>query len=345
MASSVAAGTIAAFAAPLSMSVGLFAWGENWKGSAFALNLFKNATATVAFLAVSIVAAYVRGQQAFAGDASAAGWLVFSGLIGIVVGDTLWLQALARIGAARTIFVDALKPFTAAVFGRLFLNEAELSALAYVGVALTSVGVTVAAQPQTRELSDEEEEVEEFQDSEKKAGANTFALGYAMALGNVILDTYGAVLTKQHGSQSFTAFEISAIRFGCSAAILLATGLAARMWASFVRKHRQLTYDLDTMTMPPPSSSSWADMPRGMTSKAWLCVLGGVTLTTFTASVLGVYAVMRLPLGVYAALTSLGPVISLPLGYLVRGDRVTPWNAVGACLACAGVAMVVTSTG
>ena len=95
MASSVAAGTIAAFAAPLSMSVGLFAWGENWKGSAFALNLFKNATATVAFLAVSIVAAYVRGQQAFAGDATAAGWLVCSGLIGIVVGDTLWLQALA----------------------------------------------------------------------------------------------------------------------------------------------------------------------------------------------------------------------------------------------------------
>ena len=49
--------------------------------------------------------------------------LLLSAVIGIIIGDNTWLRALALIGTKRVVFVDALKPFLAAVLSRIFLDE------------------------------------------------------------------------------------------------------------------------------------------------------------------------------------------------------------------------------
>ena len=51
------------------------------------------------------------------------GFLVLSSVIGILIGDNTWLEALRLIGARRVIVVDTLKPFMASVLGVVILNE------------------------------------------------------------------------------------------------------------------------------------------------------------------------------------------------------------------------------
>ena len=303
IATSATLASLAALAAPACMAVGLFIWADTWKGSPFALNAFKNTAATVAFVAVALA----TPSSPFQGSTTSLLYLLLSGFLGITLGDTAWLVALKHLGARVVLLFDALKPFCAAAFGHLVLHEPALPPLAYAGVAVTTAGVAIAAaKPKGSE------------DAERPALTPAVAaLAFGAAIANVLLDTYGAVLTKQHGGE-FTAFEVSAIRFGSSAALLLGGGAAA---------HATL------------HDSSWARMPR-MDRASWFRVLCGIALTTFAASAFSVYAVVRLPLPVYAALTGLAPVFALPIGRVVHGQPITPRACIGALLACGGVVMM-----
>ena len=75
--------------------------------------------------------------------------MLLSSFLGIVVADTWWLVALARLGARRMIAIDAIKPFLAALFGALVLRD-EIPPLGYVGVAATAVGITLSTASETQ---------------------------------------------------------------------------------------------------------------------------------------------------------------------------------------------------
>jgi drug/metabolite transporter (DMT)-like permease len=42
-------------------------------------------------------------------------------------------------------------------------------------------------------------------------------------------------------------------------------------------------------------------------------------------------------------LTSTGPIVSLPLAYLIKGERITRRSLAGAVMACVGVAVLAAS--
>ena len=46
-----------------------------------------------------------------------------SSLLGIVIGDSLWLWALGALGAEQTILLTALQPFLAAMVGWAMLGQ------------------------------------------------------------------------------------------------------------------------------------------------------------------------------------------------------------------------------
>ena len=94
---SAVAGVAAATLTPALGTAGQFLWADHWRGSAVALNAVKCSAAGALFVCVALAQGGLLGV-----DGRVAGWLVLSGVIGIIVGDTAWLVSLKVRGAARS---------------------------------------------------------------------------------------------------------------------------------------------------------------------------------------------------------------------------------------------------
>ena len=164
--SSYGGGIAAALGAPLVMTIGFIVWQDHWKGSAFALNLYKCCTASLGFLILSLTVTPINEETESLRDeglfpsniftARAVGFLFLSSTIGIVIGDWTWLQALQMLGARRVILMDSLKPFLAAFFGWLLLEE-DLRPIALCGIVLTVAGILIVSLEQTEEKLEEDD--------------------------------------------------------------------------------------------------------------------------------------------------------------------------------------------
>lgn len=80
-------GLVAAMSAPAAGAFGMLIWDGAWKGSPFALNLYKSFLASGVFLAVLAVS-----KSLPAISLGTAGPLYLSAMLGIVVGDLIWLS-------------------------------------------------------------------------------------------------------------------------------------------------------------------------------------------------------------------------------------------------------------
>ena len=285
-------GVAAALTGPLVMTLGFIAWDNHWKGSAFALNLYKCNLASIGFL---ILACTTRSHPfpSHVFTIQAMGYMVLSSTIGIIVGDWTWLEALQMLGARRVILMDSLKPFLAALLGWLILDE-QLRPAAFGGIFLTVAGVLIVSLETTPAMEEnegdnngDEEGINEQRDqaeiqqhapnhedpnsdnlrspeNEKadsaaelsvveesgipqetivevshyiqKTSSRDLRRGYPYAILNVVLDTYGAVLIKQHG-KDFKVWEINLLRFGFAGTGFLGNGCFHRKFDSCFQSH------------------------------------------------------------------------------------------------------------
>ena len=368
-------GALASLAAPLLMTVGLAVWDLHWRGSAFALNMFKGSLATVGFLLLSVVTRLgpdsdpISGAR-FTGEVVVP--LVLSSFLGILVGDFAWLEALRLIGARRVILVDALKPFLSAVLGWAVLGE-ELNWWAVAGIAVTAGGVTAVSLEKTvaegggSESEEESEEESEAVEREEEleaaaaikirvggssgspqvssarasgrggAGLGYSGLGYFWAAINVVFDCFASVLTKRHG-EGLNAWEIGLVRFGsASAAMVLISGLMAlrEKW-----KEKPLSSSSSSnSSKASPAARPWYKLPS-MSLPSYLHVSFGVFLVTFACSALRNYALFEIPLAAALTLGAVGPIYALPVVWLVKGEEVTGRAAGFTVLAVCGVAIL-----
>ena len=170
--------------------------------------------------------------------------------------------------------------------------------------------------------------------------------GYGMAFLNVVLDTYGSVLTKEHGV-GMTTWEINLIRFGFSGLCMLALSLAlhCRYWL-MTHGHAQESSDTDSPITNQEGvnvkkkDEHWYSLPRSMTRKTWLKVIMGVGLVTFLTPALSNYALFQIALALALTLGSVGPLYALPLTWLLQHDRPTIRAIVGGALAVAGIVIL-----
>lgn len=109
----------------------------------FALNLFKNLLA-LAMFALTLAVLPSATWPDFPADA----WVLMlvSGLIGIGIGDTLYFQALNRIGAARVGIAGMLYSPFVIVLSMLFLGE-RLAMQQWLGVLAVLAGVVLVNRP------------------------------------------------------------------------------------------------------------------------------------------------------------------------------------------------------
>lgn len=366
-------GVAAALAAPLVMTLGFIVWENHWKGSAFALNLFKCNLASLGFL---ILVCTTRSnpfpKEVFTGEA--VGFMFISSTIGIVIGDWTWLEALQLLGARRVILMDSLKPFLAALMGWLFLDE-ELRPATAGGIALTVAGVLLVSLETVQEKDSdttkptdasatatatdgsavlvttgdppaaihpivevaEEEGIQDQVGTESKVSAEMprrdLRRGYPYSILNVVLDTYGAVLIKQHG-EDFTVWEINLLRFGFAGVVML-------LISFFMMLLRYLRPTTEACTHPKRNYTPWYSLPLStMTRSSWLHVSLGVVLVTFATPSLSNYALFQITLALALTLGSIGPIYSLPLTYLLQQDPPTVRTIAGAFLAVGGVVIL-----
>ena len=256
-------GILAALGGPLAMTLGFVVWDKHWSGSPFSLNMFKCNLASIGFLAGSAASDQPFSRDTF--SRPSVGYLALSSLIGILLGDLAWLEALSLLGARRVILVDATKPFLAALLGWVFLGQ-DLRSPAWGGMILTVVGVTWVGLEGEGGEADGDGDRDTDADADADADADMLRAengveqgsladggggpclgqgkgrgsagrrtgpeaprnlqrGYGLAVVNVVLDTVGALLTRRYGV-GMTTWEINLVRFGVAGACCLSISAA-----------------------------------------------------------------------------------------------------------------------
>jgi len=343
-------GVLAALFAPLLMTIGFFIWESVWIGSAFALNLTKCSMASVGFLFLSLItrssnsSAPPLDPSRFASDFI--GWLILSSIIGILIGDLCWLEALGTIGARRVILVDALNPFLAAVFAHFILkDERAIDLIGYAGMVVTVVSVVIVSL----EMSTDNEK-ETLMTDENAADVEMVALdvtasasppisqpssppprmtrGYILAFINVLFDVYGSVLTKQHGKQ-FNTWEINLIRFGFASAVMMLVAGLMHFRSRF--------------TQHAKDQVEWFKIPN-LDKPSWTKMFLGIFFVTFLCAGMRNYALFQIPLAVALTLGCVGPIYSLGLAIFYKKERISGKVAFFTILGCAGVVMLMFSS-
>lgn len=274
--------------------------------SAAGANLYKNALAFAVFVAVfPFVGANLP-------DAERWPILLFSGLFGFAVGDTLYFAALPRCGVQIASMIVLVQVPASAILGRLVHAE-HLEPLALFGGVAVVGGVALVL-------------TESRSAGSGAVDARTRRFGVLLALLAALAQAVGLVVG--HG-----AMEGVDVMGGTIARMI--GGIAG----AFV-----VAAAIDVARRGARGSSELVDLVRPWRDRS---SRRGLAVAALFASVLGIpmfhYAMRGLPSGVAAVLVTTTPLFALPLGFAL-GERHGIRAVIGALLGFAGVIGVVLAT-
>ena len=233
------------------------------------------------------------------------GWtiwlLTLSGFTGVFLGDSCLYLALIRLGPRRSAMVFALNAPMAAVLGWLFLGE-TLSALAIAGILLCTVGVAVSVLGRPG-----------------RSGTHRFEAisgpvwqGVTVALLAALGQAVGTLLARPVMAAGFEPLLATLIRV-LVAVVALAVLLGV------------------VPSLRPPRRPG-----------------PGITWRVITVAILGIgigmtlllYALSGENLAIVATLSTLSPVIILPVLWVATGARPSATSWLGALVAVVGMALI-----
>jgi len=124
-------GIISAFGAAFAWTYACFIWRSQTNiNKPLEINFSKNLIAFLVFCPAIFILDYSYEFQYII-------FLILSGIIGIGLGDTFYLESLKRIGTRKTLSIEAISPLIAAFAGKVFINE-DLSILSWIGILIVS---------------------------------------------------------------------------------------------------------------------------------------------------------------------------------------------------------------
>ncbi|MBA4386002.1 MAG: EamA family transporter [Anaerolinea sp.] len=190
------------------------------------LNLIKGISGFILFAITSLVI----GEVFTSIRPAAVMALVISGAVGIGFGDTMFFEAINRLGARRSLLITILAPPMTVIFAWIFLRE-SLSLIAWVGIAITILGVAWVI---TEKSKNEHEE-------SKFSWLGIF-FGFLAAL----TQAAGAVLSRW----ALTESSVSALQ---SALIRLLAGTAVLLLWILIRREK-----VGAWLKPAPKKQLWS---------------------------------------------------------------------------------------
>ena len=202
-------GQIAALSAALLWTFSSMLWGQV-KISAFTLNACKNVIGCL-FIMLHLSCIYlIFGSVSFATNPVDWGWLTLSGLVGIVIGDTLYFRCLQILGPRRALLIACASPLFAAGL-QFFVLKQSMGWIVLGGVLLTVLGVGTVV-------------------SDRKADAEApgllpgkFGAGIAFGLGGAVCQAVGGMFSTKGLERDCGALEATMIRLliACAATALV----------------------------------------------------------------------------------------------------------------------------
>ena len=326
-------GLLPAIFSPLSSALGFMIWDNNWRGSAFSLNLVKNIIASSFFFMILLTRQNVPNILTQSLPLLP---LTISAFLGVVIGDCTAIAALRRLGSRRYLLIDCLKPALSVLIGVIALGE-KLSTRAVVGITSIVAGVYIAS-------------IQKMEDNNSNApseeNSTSIGIGYAYAVGHLIFDTIGAAITKKcmAGKSSLGPLSVGLLRFGAAAIMLQLIGLSAKLFHSITRKKSQDNKD-QWWNLPKTISSSDTATPSSlskqyMTTGNWEAIALGTFFVTFLGPSLFYRSLQFMTLGVGVTLSCTAPLYEPILAKFLKGTNMNGKAVLGAVMAFFGVAVL-----
>lgn len=262
---------------------------------AFHFNLIRQGLVTL-LLALVVLATGAFAVPGWGGIAV----LAASGVVGILIGDTLNFAAVGRIGPRRAGAIFALNAPMAALLGWAILGEA-LTLQAVLGILCTAAGVALAILGRPASNAHRLESLQ-----------GRLIIGLLFGLGAAFGQAAGSLMARPLMHGGMDPYLASLFRVGASG---LAMGLIA------------LT------PFGPPA-------PRQVTPKVLLLTAITAVIGLLLGMTLFLYALQGSQTGIIATLSATSPVIILPLLWLRTGQRPRPLSCAGAALAVLGLALI-----
>lgn len=263
----------------------------------FWFNLLRQGLVT---LLLAVILTFTGGWHGV--DAGTAAVLAVSGIIGILLGDTVNFAAVGRLGPRRAGAIFALNAPMAAVMGWAILGEA-LPLQAVLGIAITAAGVAVAIMGRPPANAHRLEVTQ-----------GVFMAGVLFGLAAALGQAAGSLIARPVMTAGLDPYLASLFRVGASG---LTMGLIAALPFA-----------------PKPAGP--------MTRHALILTAATAVIGLLIGMTLFLYALQGSQTGIIATLSATSPVIILPLLWLRTGQRPSATSFAGAVMAIAGLALIFT---
>ena len=296
----VGIGEVAALTSALLWSVSSLFW-RHVKLSAGAMNLSKNVLGLVLMLLHLGVLTVVTHQAAFTASASSIGLLIVSGLVGVAIGDTLFLRSLQILGPRISLMMATTSPIFSVVLGWVFLRE-QLLIIVIVGILLTVAGLIIV-------LTDR---------AAAKEAPNVYpgkvAVGVWCGIAGAFCQSVGGVLSRV-GSTDCSGLEAAIYRVAVGMVVLIIFYTWRGKLKTVVRSVFQ--FDMLRLLLPATMLGTWMGI--------WLCQV----------------AYKNSDVAIAQTLLSTCPLFAVPVIWIWDGQRLTARGFIGTLIAVSGVALVI----
>ncbi|MFQ3617826.1 MAG: DMT family transporter [Cyanobacteriota bacterium] len=289
-------GEIAALAAALIWAIASIAFTKlGQRLSPMALNVSKGLI-SIGLIGLTLG---LRGAELPAASGSAVGLLLFSGAVGIGLGDTAYFEALNSLGARRGLLMESLAPPLTALLALLFLQE-RLSSAAWLGIGLTVAGVAWVIVERSPDLA-----IAHYRP------VRGVVFGLIAALGQAS----GAVLSRA----------------------ALSTTDISPLWGTLIRLVAGLLVLLLWLAFKLPKFRSVGKEMGQLRSPRFLGIVTATAFaSTFLGIWLQQTALKFAPAGIAQSLLATSPLFVIPIA-VALGDRVSLRAVLGVLVAIAGI--------
>lgn len=232
------------------------------------------------------------------------GWLGLSMFCSYGFGDVVFFQATTRLGTPTALAIASSYPLWAALFGVVWLGE-PLSPMRICGVLLCLLGVSWLVLLAGSAAAEQ---------TEQRRARRQWLLGLLLAFFTSLLWA-GNTYSIRRGAMGLPFLFANSLRYGMAVAFL---------------------FCLRFVTQRPGAKPSLLRSPSDLRS------LGPAAFVeAFIGSSIFVYGLSHAPLGVAATLSSLAPLFAVPVGLVLKTERVNLRRVAAITLTVLGVVLLV----
>lgn len=251
-------------------------------------------------------------------DAEHALLLAGSIVCSYAIGDSVFYAAATRAGLSVALAIATIYPLWAALYGALFRAE-PFGAWRVFGLLACIVGIAALLVQSHRQ---------------RMAAGSRALLGIALALLTSLFWAGNTVFLKL-GAQGLSLYQMNAVRFAFGALLLL----AQLPW-----RIRQERAESAAREESAPGAVRTKRESLGMwqlARKLWLPLLAD----TGVGSVAFAYGITHTDLALGATLSSLSPLVAMPIAAAMGTERLTVGKALAVSITVGGVVLLVTAPG